>query len=171
MRHLEDVIAQLTPGGRDVWRYSEWLEIDQRRISGFGHITNDPDPLHIDPDYAREFGPYGVTIAFGFLTVSLLTFFHHQATPPVASGYALNYGFDRLRLTSTVKVGARVRGAFRLIDAQDRGAGRLLLRYETRVEVEGDDKPALVAEWLVMWIDDGRERPADLALATATAEA
>ena len=143
-----------------------WLKIDQARITAFGDDTNDPDPLHVDPDHARG-GPYGSTISFGFLTISLLTFFHHQAMPKPATGYALNYGFDRLRLPQVVRVGARLRGVFRLRSSEDRGPGRRLLRYDVTIEIEGEEKPALVAEWLAMWIDDGIARAAAPASAAA----
>jgi acyl dehydratase len=138
---------------------SEWMTIDQQRISTFGDCTNDPDPLHVDPTYAANFGPYGHTIAFGFLTMSLLTYLYRQGRPDEPGGYALNYGFDRLRLTNIVPVGARVRGVFRRIGSEDRGRGRRLDRYDVRVEIEGDPKPALVAEWLTMRVDDGVHRP------------
>lgn len=138
---------------------SHWLTIDQERISTFGRITDDPDPLHVDPAYARRHGPYGHTISFGFLTMSLLThLFRHGRAEPVG-GHVLNYGFDRLRLPQVVPVGARVRGVFRLIDSEDRGAGRRLYRYDARIEVEGERKPALVAVWLAMWIEDGAQGP------------
>lgn len=139
---------------------SGWLLIDQERITGFGHNTNDPDRLHIDPDYAAEKGPYGKTISFGFLTMSLLTFFFHDAILSDRSGYALNYGFDRMRLTNTVVVGSRLRGKFELNGVEPRGENRELRRYGVTVEIEGDPKPALVGEWLVMWVDDGVQHDA-----------
>lgn len=134
---------------------SSWLKIDQERITTFGIATNDPDPLHIDPAYAADCGPFGTTISFGFLTVSLLTFFFHDAVARDGTGYGLNYGFDRLRLPNAVKVGSRLRGLFSLIDAEPRGAGRELRRYAVTIEIEGDPKPALIGEWLAMWVDDG----------------
>ena len=138
---------------------SPWLVIDQQRITAFGRDTLDPDPLHIDPVYAAEHGPYGKTISFGFLTVSLLTYFHHSVVSEDRTGYALNYGFDRLRLPQVVVVGSRLRGVFRHLTSEERGPGRTLLRYDVRVEIEGDTKPALAAEWLAMWIDDGVRHP------------
>ncbi|RVT40360.1 MaoC family dehydratase [Sphingobium algorifonticola] len=136
-------------------RVSDWLVLDQDRLTTFGEVTLDPDPLHVDPDFAREHGPFGTTISFGFLTASLLTYFFRQSLRGSAPGYALNYGFNRLRLPQVVPVGSRVRGVFGLLGAEDRGAGKVLMRYDTRVEIEGEDKPALVAEWLTMWVDDG----------------
>lgn len=134
---------------------SDWLTIDQERITTFGLNTNDPDRLHIDPAYAAAHGPHGKTISFGFLTMSLLTHFFHDAIISDRSGYALNYGFDRMRLPNTVLVGARLRGVFTLLGKEPRGADRELRRYGVTVEIEGEDKPALAGEWLVMWVDDG----------------
>lgn len=134
---------------------SSWLTMDQERITTFGLNTNDPDRLHIDPTYAAKHGPHGKTISFGFLTMSLLTHFFHDAIISDRSGYALNYGFDRMRLPNTVLVGARLRGVFKLTGNEPRGDDRELRRYGVTVEIEGEDKPALVGEWLVMWVDDG----------------
>jgi acyl dehydratase len=134
---------------------SGWMTIDQERITTFGLNTNDPDRLHIDPEYAAAHGPHGKTISFGFLTMSLLTHFFHDAVTTDRSGYALNYGFDRMRLPNTVMVGARLRGIFTLIENEPRGADRELRRYGVTIEIEGEDKPALAGEWLVMWVDDG----------------
>jgi acyl dehydratase len=134
---------------------SSWMTIDQDRITTFGINTNDPDRLHIDPVYAAKHGPHGKTISFGFLTMSLLTYFFHDAVISDRSGYALNYGFDRMRLPNTVRVGARLRGLFTLIENVQREEGRELRRYGVTVEIEGEEKPALVGEWLVMWVDDG----------------
>ena len=136
-----------------------WLTIDQERVTAFGRETLDPDPLHIDPAYAAAHGPYGRTISFGFLTVSLLTYFHHSVMRHDQTGYALNYGFDRLRLPQVVLVGSRLRGVFRHLSNEERGPGRTLMRYDVRVEIEGEPKPALSAEWLAMWVDDGVRHP------------
>lgn len=136
---------------------SQWVKITQNMIDQFGAVTLDPDPMHIDPNWASRNGPFGGTIAFGFLTVSLLTHLMHDATKAgpgsdVASGYYLNYGFDRLRLVAPVPVGARVRGHFWLIDRRKDEKGRMISRAKCEIEIEGGDRPALVAEWLSMWI-------------------
>ncbi len=159
MESLEAIIRHHSPDGERRPLVSQWLLIDQARITAFGHDTLDPDPLHIDPDYAAKFSPYGKTIAFGFLTVSLLTYLYRQSLEGAVSGYALNYGFDRLRLPQVVTVGSRVRGVFRFLGAEDRGGGKTLLRNDVVVEIEGEAKPALAAEWLSMWVDDGVARP------------
>ena len=138
---------------------SDWLTIDQDRITAFGNDTNDPDPLHVDPAFAADHGPCGRTMSFGFLTMSLLTSFHHGAMHERRTGYALKYGFDRLRLPEVVHVGSRLRGSFRRTASEDRGSGRTLRRFGIEVQIEGKATPALAAEWLVMWVDDGVLRP------------
>jgi acyl dehydratase len=138
---------------------SDWLEIDQERIDLFARATNDPDPQHIDPEYARKYSPFGKTIAFGFLTMSLLTHFYRGGVTDSTSGYGLNYGFDRMRLPRAVPVGSRIRGVFRFKSSEIRGEGRVLFAYDVTVEIEGEDKPALSGEWLAMWVEDGLARP------------
>src|SRR5689334_1995300 len=99
--------------GEDLGR-SSWIDVTQQLVSSFGKSTLDADPMHIDPDWAREHTPYGGTIAFGFFTVSLLTHMLHDtlgtspAREPADQGYFMNYGFDHLRLVSPVPVGSRV---------------------------------------------------------------
>jgi acyl dehydratase len=156
---MEDILQLLLPVDRNAAVSSDWLTLDQERITAFGVVTNDPDPLHIDPVYAARFSPFGKTFAFGFLTMSLLTYFHHQVVGATTSGYALNYGFERVRLPNVVTVGSRLRGVFKYLTAEDRGEGKFLLRYDARIEIEGEPKPALVGEWLAMWVEDGIERP------------
>ncbi len=137
---------------------SRWLEVDQALIDGFGAATLDPDPMHIDPEWAKANGPFGGTIAFGFLTVSLLTYLMHDAlgTQPDREahnrGYYLNYGFDRLRLVSPVRVGSRVRGVFKLARRIRDEKNRLVSTFDCVIEIEGEERPALVAQWLSVWV-------------------
>jgi acyl dehydratase len=140
---------------------SPWLKVTQEMITSFGYSTLDPDPMHIDPDWSSEHSPYGSTIAFGFQTMSLLTYLLHQTLREqaldhgAATGHPLNYGFDRLRLITPVKVNSEIRATFRLLSMEKRSAEQTLGRYETIVSIKDEEKPALVAEWLVIWIDDG----------------
>lgn len=137
---------------------SDWVVVDQAMIDGFGAVTLDPDPMHIDPEWAVLNGPFGGTIAFGFLTISLLTHLIHAAmnTQPsrdaAGQGHYLNYGFDRLRLVAPVHVGARIRGRFTKLRQQQDNKGRWLTTFGCIVEIEGSDRPALVADWLSIWI-------------------
>jgi acyl dehydratase len=137
---------------------SDWIKVSQGMIDGFGESTLDPDPMHIDPDWARRNGPFGGTIAFGFLTMSLLTRLLYSAVgtdsdrDPASQGYHLNYGFDRLRLVSPVPVDGRVRGAFVLKDRRRDEKARWVTTVDCTVEVEGAARPALVADWLSIWV-------------------
>ena len=134
---------------------SEWLTVDQARIDQFGQSTLDSDWLHVDPERAKRDGPYGGTIAFGFWTLSMLTYFARNAGGrdyPEGALYGLNYGFDRVRLIAPVRVGARIRNRSRVLDVEDRGEGRFLVKTENTIEIEGEGKPALVAEWLFMLV-------------------
>ena len=129
---------------------SKWIEIDQARINAFADATEDWQFIHIDPEAAKQ-TPFGGTIAHGFLTLSLLSAMTYDAVPPL-DGVAMgvNYGFDKLRVLAPVPAGSKVRGRFKLLSADDKGGGRWLIRHEVTVEIEGSDKPALVAEWLGM---------------------
>jgi acyl dehydratase len=137
---------------------SPWIEIDQAMISDFGRITRDPDPMHVDPAWAARNGPYGGAIAFGFLTVSLLTHMLHGAmgTDPARetgeNGHFLNYGMDYLRLIAPIRAGSRVRGRFEVLEKRSDDKGRDIVKCGCRVEIEGAERPALVAEWLAMWV-------------------
>ena len=131
---------------------SDWHQITQEQIDAFGRATFDMDPMHVDPEWAKREGPFGGTVAFGFQTMSMLTNFSHQIFGEWAERfpelkYALNYGFDSLRLMSPVPVGRRIRGHFVLNDAQDRKGGGTTLTIRATVEIEGEEKPALVGDW------------------------
>jgi acyl dehydratase len=161
MPTIDDLIADKLTGAARTPLVSRWVLIDQQRIDLFAQATNDIDPLHVDPGYARQYSPYGCTISFGFLTMSLLTHLYRISSTDEGTGYALNYGFDRLRLPAVVPVNSRVRGVFAIKHAERRGDDRALLTYDVRIEIEGGDRPALVADWLAMWVNDGVARPAD----------
>ena len=130
-------------------RFSDWITITQDDIDLFARVTRDNDPMHVDPVWSVEKGPFPTTVAFGFLTLSLITYMSHEAglwTDPDA--YALNYGFDRLRFVAPVPVNARVRGRFEPGQNEQRSDGSLLTRTTVTVEIEGSERPALVADWL-----------------------
>lgn len=131
---------------------SRWFEVSQARIDAFADCTEDRQFIHVDPEAAQA-TPFGGTIAHGFLTLSLASAMSYDAVAPLEGAVmGINYGFDRLRFLAPVRAGSRVRGRFRLLSAEDRGAGRWLLKHEITVEIEGDDKPALIAEWLGMQV-------------------
>jgi len=131
---------------------SRWIEIDQARIDAFARITEDEQFIHVDPEAARA-TPFGGTIAHGFLTLSLASAMSYDAVKPLAGVVmGVNYGFDKLRFLAPVPAGSKVRGRFKLLSAEDKGGGRWLLKHELTVEIEGGDKPALIAEWLGMQV-------------------
>jgi acyl dehydratase len=130
---------------------SPWLEISQERIDEFARATDDPQWIHTDPERAAA-GPFGTTIAHGFLTLSLVVPLFNQALPPLeASGMTLNYGLNRVRFTSPVPSGARIRGRFRIEDVEDVASGRQA-RVAVTIELEGQEKPACVAEALFRFL-------------------
>ncbi len=136
----------LEPGS--VMGVSDWTILTQEDFNTFGKVTRDEDPMHTDPDWCAAHGPFPTTISFGFFTLSLLTGFSHQASRWPEGAYAINYGFDRIRFLAPVPVNSRVRGRFVFLGAEPREDGSFLSRMEVTVEIEGVDKPALVAEWL-----------------------
>jgi acyl dehydratase len=141
---------------------SSWLQVDQPLIDGFGRATKDMDWLHVDPKRARAEGPYGGTIAFGFWTLSMLTHFSHEIGMwPSDVAYGLNYGLERVRWLHPVKVGSRIRMRCTLLDLKDRGNDRFLIRTSNQLEIEGVSRPALVAEWLGMFVRAPRSSAGD----------
>lgn len=129
---------------------SRWIEIDQARIDAFAKITEDEQFIHVDPEAAKA-TPFGGTIAHGFLTLSLASAMSYDAVKPLEGVVmGVNYGFDKLRFLAPVPAGSKVRGRFKLLSADDKGSGRWLLKHELTVEIEGSEKPALIAEWLGM---------------------
>jgi len=153
---VRESLESLQPGA--IVGTSHWVTVDQGMIDGFGAVTLDPDPMHIDPEWAKQNGVFGGSIAFGFLTISLLTHLLHGAlgsSPdrnPHKNGYYLNYGFDRLRLVSPVRAGARIRGIFRLASRVIDERQRLITTFDSTIEIEGEERPALIASWLTVWV-------------------
>ena len=127
---------------------SDWLEITQDRVNAFAEATLDPQWIHIDPERAKRESPFGGPIAHGFLTLSLLPEFAHQAYR-VDAGFKLgvNYGLNKLRFTSPVPVGSRIRARFALQSVEDHDWGVQSIWIVT-VDIEDRPKPALVAEWI-----------------------
>ncbi|MBA3576851.1 MAG: MaoC family dehydratase [Sphingomonas sp.] len=127
---------------------SGWLKVDQERISAFAESTEDRQFIHIDPDAAAQ-TPFGGTIAHGFLTLSLLSRMAAETMLiPDNVKMVVNYGLDRVRFIAPVPSGSRIRGRFVLDSVDDKAAGQYLLRHSVTVEIEGQEKPALTAQWL-----------------------
>lgn len=132
---------------------SDWFLIDQERINAFADATLDHQFIHVNPEQAKA-TPFGGTIAHGYLTVSLLPCLQASMTDmilPQGMKMGMNYGFDKLRFMAPVKVGKRVRARAKLLDAAEKKPGQWLLKFEYTIEIEGEEKPALVAEWLLMY--------------------
>lgn len=123
---------------------SDWVLIDQDRIDAFAHATGDHQWIHVDPDRAGE-GPFGATVAHGFLTLSLLPLFFQSGFAIDDVRMGINYGLNRVRFPSPVRVGSRLRGTFKLL-AFEPLEGGAQMTVEVTVELEGSSKPACVAE-------------------------
>ena len=127
---------------------SDWIEVPQDRISAFADATDDHQFIHVDPAAAAAAG-FGGTIAHGFLTLSLLSRMAADVMlVPDSTRMAVNYGLDRVRFLAPVKAGKRVRGHFTLDGIDEKAPGQLLIRQTVSVEIEGEEKPALTAQWL-----------------------
>jgi acyl dehydratase len=132
---------------------SDWIVVDQARIGQFADCTGDHQWIHVDVERATREGPFGGPIAHGYLTLSLVAAMLMEIgiIPPDAST-GLNYGLDKVRFLSPVKAGARVRARVALISAQPQDGGRMLLKLDCKLEIEGEAKPAVIAEVLCMLI-------------------
>ena len=129
---------------------SAWHTVEQSRIDGFAEVTGDDQWIHVDPERAQE-GPFGATIAHGFLTLSLLPAFWGEVARIEGAGMVLNYGLNRVRFTAPVPVGSRLRGLVDLTDVVEIEGGVQLVVTVT-VEREDADRPALVADWLMRYL-------------------
>ena len=140
---------------------TDWFEIDQSRIDTFADVTEDHNPLHVDPKIAAS-GPFGKTIAHGFLTLSMLSkFAYDNNLAPAGVEFGINYGFERIRFMTPVKVGDRIRNRQKLLGASDKGQGRFVVRTRNNIEIENERNPALVADWLCMFIREGAAEAAE----------
>lgn len=133
--------------------HSAWHVLAQSRIDAFADVTEDWQFIHVDPRRAQTETAFGSTIAHGFLTLSLLPVMAGEAAPWLDDmPMVINYGFDKMRFLSPVPCGARVRGHFTLLDTTAKADNRVLLRQAVQVEIEGQEKPALAAEWLALLV-------------------
>ena len=129
---------------------SGWLAVDQSAIDAFAEVTQDHQFIHVDPEAAAK-TPFGGTVAHGFLTLSLLSRMAADVTlRPDSLRMAVNYGFERVRFISPVRSGKRVRGRFVLMSAEEKRPGQWQFTHRVTVEIEGEDKPALTADWIGM---------------------
>ena len=127
---------------------SEWMTIDQARVDAFADATDDHQFIHVDRERAAA-TPFGGTIAHGLLTLSLIVPLCLDFVPKIeGTRLYLNYGFDKVRFPAPVPVGRRIRGSAVLREAVERKPGQILLKLDITIEIEGEAKPALTAEWL-----------------------
>ncbi|RJP76761.1 MAG: MaoC family dehydratase [Desulfobacteraceae bacterium] len=130
---------------------TDWLKIDQERINKFADCTLDRQWIHVDEEKAAK-GPFGKTIAHGFLTVSLLSHFsEHFAIIPEGTKMTVNYGMNKVRLLNPVPVGSRIRDRITLSGIDVKSEDRILVTNTHTIEIEGKDKPACIAELLFMY--------------------
>ena len=127
---------------------SSWIMIDQARIDSFAQVTEDHQFIHVDPEAAAK-TPFGGTVAHGFLTLSLLSRMAEQAMlRPENIRMGVNYGFEKVRFIAPVRSGKRVRGRFLLKHFEEKRPGQWQFMHEVTVEIEGEEKPALIADWI-----------------------
>src|SRR5258705_3183854 len=128
---------------------SSWQLLDQSRIDVYADVIEDHQFMHVDPERAKREASFGNTVAHGFLTMSLLSIMSYEVMPVIeGTTMGVNYGFDKLRFISPVRAGSRVRGRFTLAEAKLRKPKELQSRTHVTVEIEGEEKPALVADWI-----------------------
>ena len=135
-RHVGEVIGT-----------SDWYEISQDRIDRFADATEDHQFIHVDPERAKE-TPYGQTIAHGFLTLSIMPVLRDTGCPWPEAAMSVNYGLNRLRFLAPVLSGKRVRGIFKLTELAEKRPGQWQQAMEVTVEIENEEKPALVTDWI-----------------------
>lgn len=130
---------------------SDWIEVPQAKIDAFAEVTGDHQFIHVNPELARQ-TPFGTTIAHGYLTLSLLSVMAYGAMPGVqGTRMGVNYGLNKVRFMAPVKSGSRVRGRFHMADVSQRPDGAWQSTVAVTVEIEGETKPALAAEWITLF--------------------
>ena len=135
--------------GREI-AVSDWLEVTQKRIQQFAEATSDRQWIHTNEERARRESPYGTTIAHGFLTLSLISQMTEQAVRVQGVRLAVNYGLNRVRFPAPLRAGSKIRARFNLLSLKDI-AGGVEAVYGVTVEIEGEQKPCCVAEWMVRY--------------------
>lgn len=130
----------------------QWIDVTQDRINTFADCTEDHQFIHIDPEAASK-TPFGGTVAHGFLTLSLLSkMIEGNGVRPDNTVMGLNYGFDKVRFLAPVRAGKRIRCHVEVLDVERKDDKRFLVKQGISVEIEGEDTPALAAEWLAMLV-------------------
>ena len=134
---------------------SEWMTIDQERINHFADFTGDQQWIHVDVERAKRESLFGTTIAHGYLTLSLAAALSMGlGLVPAGVSQVLNYGLDKVRFLAPVKAGSRIRDRVVLLSAEPQGKGRILLKFRNTIEIEGETKPALIADALSLLVTE-----------------
>jgi acyl dehydratase len=132
---------------------SSWVTVDQAMINQFAECTGDKQWIHIDVDRAKRESPFKAPVAHGYLTLSLIAAMSYDiGVVPEGTAAAFNYGLDKVRFLTPVRVGSKVRLRSTLISFEEKGPGQFLMKSNAVVEIEGEDKPALIAEPLAMLV-------------------
>ncbi len=140
---------------------SDWLTVDQHKINQFAECTGDNQWIHIDVERTKRESPFRAPIAHGYLTLSFIVAFAIEiGLLPDATQAAFNYGLDKVRFLAPVRVGSRVRMRSVLASMEDKGPGQYLVKTLNTIEIEGDERPALTAEALVMFYERRKKRQA-----------
>ena len=147
--HFTDMEDARARTGQEIG-VSDWMLIEQERVDAFARVTGDQQWIHVDVERAKRESPFGGTIAHGYLTLSLLSKFALECIAVEGVKLAVNYGLNRVRFASPVKVGNRVRARF-VLGAVDDILGGAQMLWQATVEIEGGDKPACVAEMVIRW--------------------
>ena len=131
---------------------SEWAEMSQERINQFAEATGDHQFIHVNEEMAKM-TPFGGTIAHGFLTLSMIPYLGAQGGAPRVDGVKMgvNYGGNKTRFIAPVRAGKRIRGHWKLIEMVEKRPGQWQQTAEITIEIEGEDKPALICEWMTMF--------------------
>ena len=149
MSSLQNALAAMTPKIGTEVGVSSWIEVDQAMIDQFATVTHDEQWIHVEPERAARETPFGGAIAHGFLTLSLASKFAYECFPAMPGQVmGINYGMNKLRFLTPVVAGSSVRGRFVLQKFQARSERELMRENLLTIEIKGQDKPALVAEWL-----------------------
>lgn len=149
MPNLTVTVDELRRLGQTDLGWSAWLPVEQARVDLFADATEDHQWIHVDPDRAAA-GPFGATIAHGYLTLSLIPFLLEDLLSVSDQVRGTNYGIDRARFTSPVRVGSRVRMKGQLLSVQERPDGGLQYKVGVEVHIEGQERPALVGEFVYL---------------------
>ena len=144
-------LAELEQAGDRELGTSDWHEITQEQINQFAEATGDHQWIHVDPVRAAE-GPFGGTIAHGYLTLSLIPMLNWELWTFTGAAMGVNYGSDKVRFLTPVRVGSRVRMRGKVLSVDARPDGSLLVKNEVTIEVEGSEKPALIAHTLSLTV-------------------